>query len=158
MQFESQSISPTPSPDLFLDAGEEGIVKIIEKEFKAKNVEYIFEYGVNRRGEVKHIKITKTIYPLKNYANNIKKIIEISEGKVEPFRIEIYMVRNEWNGTGRDDIMVLEFNDYGAESPPFLHIDVLESIKSIRQLKRYIKYTLTYIKLICAMTVESFME
>ena len=132
--------------------------KRFEKKFEAKDVEYNIEYSVNERNEVVYVKITKTVYPLKNAANNMQKIIEIKEGKVEPFRIEVYVVRNGWNGSGRDDIMVLEFNDYGAESPPFLTIDTIEKIKSIQQLKRYIKYTLTYIKLICAMSIDSFME
>jgi len=158
MQSESQSNIQPQTPDLFLDAGEGGYIKQFEKKFESKDVEYNIEYSVNERGEVKYVRISKTIYPLKCCLNNVKKVIEISEGKVEPYRIEVYVVRNEWNGSGRDDIFMIEFNDYGAESPPFLTIDTIESIKSIQQLKRYIKYTLTYIKLICTMSIDSFME
>jgi len=132
-----------------LDAGEGGIVKIFEKEFKTKNVEYIFEYGVNRRGEVKHIKITKTIYQC---CTN-KKVLYIGEGNVKDYRVEIYVVRDG----KRDDIMTLEFSDYSTESPQFLNLDILNTINSIHQIRRYIKVVLTYIKFMCTMSIDSFM-
>jgi len=155
MEPESQLNIQPQTPDLFLDAGEGGYIKQFEKKFEAKDLEYTLEYIINERNEVTYVRITKIIYPLKNYANNIQKIIEIKEGKVEPYRIEVYRVRNGWDGSGRDELLIIEFNDYSTESPPFLSIDVLEKINSIHQIKRYIKYVLEYVKLISAMTIDS---
>jgi len=149
MQSISQTQTKPSSPDLFLEAGEEGIVKIIEKEFKAKDIGYGLEYSINRRGEVKHIKITKTLYQC--CAN--KKVLYIGEGNVKDYRVEIYVVRDG----KRDDIMTLEFSDYSTESPQFLNLDILKTINSIHQIKRYIKVVLTYIKFMCTMSIDSFM-
>ena len=119
------------------------IINKFEKKFETKennkDVEFILEYEVNQRDEVKRVKITKILYPLECCSNNMQTIIEIKEGLIEPYRIEVYDIRNEWNGTGRDDLMSIEFNDYGYEVPSFLDINVLEKINSVKQLKEFIR-------------------
>jgi len=123
--------------------------KKFEKKFELEedgiDVVYEIEYEINESNEIRRIKIQKTIYPLKNYGNNVKTIINISEGKAEPFRIEMYRVRNSWNGSGRDDIFAIEFNDYADESPGFLWIEKLEEIDSIEKLKEYVNYVVEWI-------------
>jgi len=133
-----------------------------EKKFESKeggkDIEYVLEFSTDERGEVKHVKITKVLYPLECCSNNIKTIIEVKRGETEPYRIEIYMVRDSWNGTGRDDLFAIEFNDYGYESPAFLSLDTLEIINSIDQLKEYIKDIIEYIRHAYMMSVEPFIE
>jgi len=133
-----------------------------EKKFESKedgkDVEYILEYKVNERNEVKHVRITKILYPLECCANNVKTIIDIGEGETEPYRIEVYMVRDSWNGTGRDDLMSIEFNDYGEESPVFLWRDYLESIESIDDLKELAKKIIEYINDVYMLSIDSFIE
>jgi len=137
-------------------------IQTFEKKFESKedgkDVEYILEYKVNERNEVKHVRITKILYPLECCANNVKTVIEIGEGKVEAYKIEIYRVRNSWNGTGRDDLMSIEFNDYGAESPAFLYLDTLEMINSIDLLREYIKDIIDYIVYVYMLSIDSFIE
>jgi len=133
-----------------------------EKKFESKedgkDVEYILEYKVNERNEVCKLKITKILYPLECCANNVKTVIEIGEGKTEPYRVEVYRVRDSWNGTGRDDLMSIEFNDYGEESPAFLWREYLESIESIDDLKELAKKIIEYINDVYMLSIDSFME
>jgi len=136
-----------------------------EKRFKVKedekDVEYILEYKVNERNEVKHVRITKILYPLEcclNNVKNVKTVIEIGKGKTEPYRVEVYMVTDSWNDIERDDIFIIEFNDYGYELPPFLSLDTLEIINSIYLLKEFIKDIIEYIVYVYMLSIDSFIE
>ena len=125
--------------------GEMEVKKEFETKEDGKDVIYSIEYVVNERNEVVKVKVQKILYPLKNYGNNVKTIIEIKEGKTEPFRIEVYRIRDSWGGTGRDDIFTVEFNDHADIDPGFLWFEKLEEIDTIRKLKEYIEYVVEWI-------------
>jgi len=132
--------------------------KKFESEEDGRNVEYLLEYSVNERNEVKHVRITKILYPLKCCLNNIQTVIEIGEGEKEFYKINIYRVRNGWNGSGRDNLFLIEFSDYADESPAFLTLDTLEMINSIDLLREYIKDIIEYVRDVYLLSVESIIE
>ena len=162
MQPETQTNIQPQTPNCFLEVGGEGIIKRFEKKFETreneKDIEYILEYEVNERNEVKNVKITKILYPMKCCLNNQQTVIEIKKGMIEPYRIEIYMINESWNGTGRDELFSIEFNDYGYETPSFLVKDTLEIINSVDQLKEFIRDIMEYIRDEYMICVEPFIE
>jgi len=84
------------------------------------------------------VEVSATHYPIYPYGNYVKHVLRIwfSEGNI---CLEVYGVRMNWNGTGRDDILDLCFDDHSTESPIFMWRSEVESIESAEDIKEYVK-------------------
>jgi len=121
-------------------------------------MEYLLEYGVNEKKETEYVKITKTLYPFEHHSIKDQVVLLVRRGKVERYRIELYMVKDLDDVVSRHNIFAIEFNDYEEEPPPFLSLNTLEIINSIHQLQKYIKAIMMYIKDVYIMSIDPFME
>jgi len=84
------------------------------------------------------VEVSITHYPIYPYANYVKKVLRsyYKDGNV---CIEVYQVRMSWNGTGRDDILDLCFDDHSTEPPVFMWRSEIEDIESVEDIKEYVK-------------------
>ena len=84
------------------------------------------------------VEVSITHYPIYPYSNYIKHVLRVyyQDGNV---CLNVYGVRMNWYGTGRDNILDLCFNDYSTESPIFLWRSEIEDIESAEDVKSYVR-------------------
>ena len=85
------------------------------------------------------IEVSVTYYPIYPYGNYIKNVLKSYYNQDGNVCIEVYQVRLNWNGTGRDGILFMCFDDYDVETPIFLWRSEVESIESAEDVKNYIR-------------------
>ena len=83
------------------------------------------------------VEVSVTHYPIYPYGNYVKRVLRIwfSEGNI---CLKVYGVRMNWNGTGRDDMLDLCFDDHDVESPIFMWRTEVESIEDAEGVKSYV--------------------
>jgi len=102
---------------------------------------YVIEWRLNESEEVDAVEVERIWYPIYPYGNYVKRVIRVwwvNDSRL-PLCIEVFKVRMSWDGTGRDDMLSLCFNDYSPETPAFLWNEKLEDINSAEDVKNYVK-------------------
>jgi len=59
--------------------------------------------------------------------------------------VEAFTVRMDWGGTGRDNKLLLCFDEYSPETPWFLERSELEDITTAEGVKEYLRGVADYI-------------
>jgi len=72
--------------------------EIYEEWDKEKSIRYKVELRV-KGGRIVYVKTSRRIYPLRNYGNYEELVAELTFLR-KNIRVEIYYLRNSWNGTG----------------------------------------------------------
>ena len=109
-------------------------------EEKEENVKYTIDVEINKEEPWLLNKIEMNIveYHDGNYVSEVV-IITLSE---EGYHVEKYKTRFNWNGTGRDDILSLRFNDYADEPLRIFYYDEIAEY-----IDRYgVRETIEYVK------------
>ena len=83
--------------------------------------------------------VSITHYPIYPYSNYVKRVLKVYYNQQGNVCLEVYQVRMNWNGTGRDNILDLCFDDHSVETPIFLWRSEVESIESAEDLKNYVR-------------------
>jgi len=119
------------------------VAQELKREFwvEEEKTKYSIEWKLDENEEIDAVEVEKTWYPIYPYGNYVKRVIRVwwaYDSKL-PLCIEVFKVRMSWNGTGRDDVLSLCFNDYSPETPSFLWNEMIESINSAEDVKNYVK-------------------
>jgi len=104
----------------------------------------LFAEDTDGDGYADFVKIEKYFYPMPKYGNHVKTVVDIYAEADGGFRFEVYSVRQNWGGTGSDELLKLYFNDY-AETPFFMWFDEIKNIKSVEDIKKYVRDIAEYI-------------
>jgi len=104
----------------------------------------LFAEDTDGDGYADFVKIEKYFYPMPKYGNHVKTVVDIYAEADGGFRFEVYSVRQNWGGTGSDELLKLYFNDY-AETPFFMWFDEIKNIKSVEDIKKYVRAIAEYI-------------
>lgn len=93
-----------------------------------------------REASENEVKICSKYLPLQGYGNNVKTCIHVYRQN-ETYHVEIYQVRENWNGTGRDDLYHAritedEFNKL---------VELIRNIKTLDDFKNLEKYVIARI-------------
>jgi hypothetical protein len=118
---------------------------LLKKEFfvEEKKTEYIVSAEVEG-GYVTKLTIEKVYYPIYPYGNYVKNVIRIDASEV-PYKVEIYDIRMDWNGTGRDSYLDLSYDDYCLETPWWLYREEIERLSSAEDVERFVKGITEYL-------------
>ncbi len=110
---------------------------------KEENIEYKIYVKVdeNENWLIRRLEIYETEYHDGNYVSDVL-ILEIKEGD---YYVERYKVRMNWNGTGRDDILTLTFNDYADEPLLIFYYDEISQHVNEHGVKETIEYIKNFI-------------
>jgi hypothetical protein len=117
----------------------------VKREFfvEERKTEYIVTAEVEGNYVTK-LTIEKVYYPIYPYGNYVKNVIRIDASEV-PYKVEVYDVRMDWNGTGRDSYLDLSFDDYCPETPWWLYRKEVEKLSSAEDVERFVRGITEYI-------------
>jgi hypothetical protein len=119
---------------------------VVRREFfvEERKTEYIVEAELSESGYVTRLTIEKIYYPIYPYGNYVKNVIRIDASEV-PYKVEIYDVRMDWNGTGGDSYLDLVFDDYCPETPWWLYREEVEKLGSADDVEKFVEGITEYI-------------
>jgi hypothetical protein len=123
----------------------------IRKEFEVEKIvddrkehyKYVVEFNEEEEGKSATLEIYW--YPIYPYGNYVKKVITITE-KDGNIVFEGYVVRNSWNGTGRDNKGKIIMRDVFEESPFILRREFYEEIDSAEEFEQKVKEIIEFVK------------
>jgi len=108
-----------------------------------ENVKYTIDVEIDKEEPwlIRRLEIYETEYHDGNYVSETT-ILEIKEGN---YCVERYKIRMNWNGTGRDDILTLTFNDYADEPLLIFYYDEISQHVNEHGVKETIEYIKNFI-------------
>ena len=106
---------------------------------ESEKTEYTIEYDINNEyNSIVRLRLEMKYLPLYPYGNYVSRVW-IIDYRESPLRISSYVVRNSWNGTGRDDLLDMVVDLHASEDPWFLDVDELEDMIESKGVKETMK-------------------
>ncbi len=104
-----------------------------------ENVKYTIDVEIDKEEPwyIKRIEMREIEY---HDGNSVSEVIIVSI-KDGDYYVEKYRVRDNWGGTGREDILSLRFNDYSETLSIFYYDEIAEVINNygVRKAIQYVK-------------------